>query len=160
MGARSSSARPSIGPRLFCHRVPLDPIHGFALQALGSGGTTIGELGRRLGVSKQAAAKTAASLEAVGCAARQRGPAASTFTFCYDGKAVSKVSRKHQITLPVRVLREARIASGDEVVVRATAPGHITIERADEVVSRFAGSLPPGTYPPGYLDQLRDEWPR
>lgn len=39
------------------------PLHGFALQAIGSEGVTVSELGRRLGVSKQAAAKTAASLE-------------------------------------------------------------------------------------------------
>jgi DNA-binding MarR family transcriptional regulator len=30
------------------------PLHGFALQAIGSTGTTISELARRLGVSKQA----------------------------------------------------------------------------------------------------------
>lgn len=39
------------------------PLHGFALQAIGSEGVTVSELGRRLGVSKQAAAKTAANLE-------------------------------------------------------------------------------------------------
>jgi DNA-binding MarR family transcriptional regulator len=41
------------------------PMHGFALQAVGSG-TTAAELGRRLGVSKQAAAKTVAGLETAG----------------------------------------------------------------------------------------------
>lgn len=51
------------------------PIHGFALQALGPEGTTISELGRRLGVSKQAAAKTAASLEQLGYVARREDPA-------------------------------------------------------------------------------------
>jgi DNA-binding MarR family transcriptional regulator len=50
------------------------PIHGFALQALGPHGATISELGRRLGVSKQAAAKTAAGLEEVGYARRRRHP--------------------------------------------------------------------------------------
>lgn len=32
---------------------------------------------------------------------------------------MSKVSRKHQVTLPVRVLRDAGVAAGDEVVIRA-----------------------------------------
>lgn len=50
------------------------PIHGFALQAVGPDGTTLAELGRRLGVSKQAAAKTAASLERLGYIVRQHHP--------------------------------------------------------------------------------------
>jgi DNA-binding MarR family transcriptional regulator len=51
------------------------PIHGFALQAIGPDGATIGELGRRLGVTKQAAAKTAKNLEESGYAARAPHPA-------------------------------------------------------------------------------------
>lgn len=50
------------------------PVHGFALQAIGPHGATISELGRRLGVSKQAAAKTANSLEQVGYVVRQADP--------------------------------------------------------------------------------------
>ncbi|MCM3882544.1 MarR family transcriptional regulator [Frankia sp. R82] len=50
------------------------PVHGFALQALGVEGASISELGRRLGVSKQAAAKTAASLEELGYAVRRAHP--------------------------------------------------------------------------------------
>ena len=46
-------------------------IHGFALQAIGQHGVSISELGRRLGVSKQAAAKTAANLERLGYVARR-----------------------------------------------------------------------------------------
>lgn len=42
------------------------PIHGFALQAVGRDGVTVSELGRRLGVTKQAAAKTVANLETLG----------------------------------------------------------------------------------------------
>jgi DNA-binding MarR family transcriptional regulator len=42
------------------------PVHGFALQAIGADSVTISDLGRRLGVSKQAAAKTARSLEQAG----------------------------------------------------------------------------------------------
>jgi DNA-binding MarR family transcriptional regulator len=50
------------------------PIHGFALQALGRDGVTVSELGRRLGVTKQAAAKTVASLETLGYVHRVAHP--------------------------------------------------------------------------------------
>jgi AbrB family looped-hinge helix DNA binding protein len=71
---------------------------------------------------------------------------------------VSKLSSKHQITIPVRILREAGLAAGDEVVIRSSGHGRIEIERAEDLVRRYAGSLPAGTYPAGYLDQLRSEW--
>jgi DNA-binding MarR family transcriptional regulator len=50
------------------------PIHGFALQAIGREGVTTSELGRRLGVSKQGAAKNAAGLERIGYIAREPNP--------------------------------------------------------------------------------------
>lgn len=46
------------------------PMYGFVLQAIGTEGTTAVELGRRLGVSKQAAGKTVESLERLGYVAR------------------------------------------------------------------------------------------
>lgn len=50
------------------------PGHGFALQAIGPRGVTVTEFGRRLGVSKQAAAKTAVALERFGYVTRQPSP--------------------------------------------------------------------------------------
>ncbi|MFF2631232.1 MarR family winged helix-turn-helix transcriptional regulator [Kitasatospora griseola] len=50
------------------------PAHGFALQAIGLDGATASELGRRLGVSKQAAGKTVDRLEALGYAERADDP--------------------------------------------------------------------------------------
>ncbi|GHH46886.1 MarR family winged helix-turn-helix transcriptional regulator [Streptomyces candidus] len=55
----------------------LRPAHGFALQAIGADGphgTTASELGRRLGVSKQAAGKTADRLIALGYATTSADP--------------------------------------------------------------------------------------
>src|SRR5215469_9999008 len=48
----------------------LRPAHGFALQAIGIGGTTATEAGRRLGISKQAAGKTIDRLAELGYADR------------------------------------------------------------------------------------------
>jgi DNA-binding MarR family transcriptional regulator len=56
------------------------PVHGFALQAVGPDGATVSELGRRLGISKQAAAKTAAGLEEIGYITRRPSD--------HDGRAV------------------------------------------------------------------------
>lgn len=46
------------------------PAYGFAMQAIGRGGATASELGRRLGVSKQAAGKTIDRLVELGYAER------------------------------------------------------------------------------------------
>jgi DNA-binding MarR family transcriptional regulator len=51
------------------------PVHGFALQAIGPASTTAVELGRRLGVSKQAAGKTIDALERLGYVQRRDDPA-------------------------------------------------------------------------------------
>src|SRR5258707_15456930 len=50
------------------------PMHGFVFQAVGPGGTTAAELGRRLGISKQAAGKTIDSLEQLGYLEREPDP--------------------------------------------------------------------------------------
>ncbi|MGK5441306.1 MarR family winged helix-turn-helix transcriptional regulator [Micromonospora sp. URMC 105] len=52
----------------------LRPLHGFVLQAVGADGTTAGELGQRLGVSKQAAGKTVDRLVALGYLERADDP--------------------------------------------------------------------------------------
>jgi hypothetical protein len=58
------------------------------------------------------------------------------------------------------VVRDAGLAAGDDVVIRAAGSGRIEVEHADDLIKRFAGTLPRSTYQPGYLDGLRDEWRR
>jgi DNA-binding MarR family transcriptional regulator len=50
------------------------PVHGFVLQAVGPDGTTAVELGRRLGITKQAAAKHIEALERLGYVRRAADP--------------------------------------------------------------------------------------
>jgi DNA-binding MarR family transcriptional regulator len=52
----------------------LRPAHAFAMQAVGVDGVSASELGRRLGVTKQAAGKTVDRLESLGYVARQPDP--------------------------------------------------------------------------------------
>lgn len=50
------------------------PMHGFVFQAIGFEGTSAAELGRRLGVSKQAAGKTVDALARLGYVERGADP--------------------------------------------------------------------------------------
>jgi DNA-binding MarR family transcriptional regulator len=51
------------------------PAYGFAMQAIGVRGATASEIGRRLGVTKQAAGKTVDRLEGLGYVERLDDPA-------------------------------------------------------------------------------------
>jgi DNA-binding MarR family transcriptional regulator len=51
------------------------PVHGFALQAIGRGAGSVTELAGRLGVTKQAAAKTVLALEQLDYVRRSSDPA-------------------------------------------------------------------------------------
>jgi DNA-binding MarR family transcriptional regulator len=104
------------------------PLHGFALQAIGPDGSTVSELGRRLGVSKQAAAKTVASLERVGYVSREPDPA--------DGRAVRlrRTARGHEMldlsaaffekyhTRLAQTLGSRRLAELEDALQRMTTP--------------------------------------
>lgn len=71
-----------------------------------------------------------------------------------------RLSRKNQVTIPVDVLRKSGIEPGDEMQVRVVGRGRLELERQPDLVDQFAGSLPSGIYPPGYLEKLRSEWER
>lgn len=69
----------------------------------------------------------------------------------------TRISRKHQATLPVDALRQAGPGPGDELMVEGAGAGRIVLVRADDIVERHAGRAP-NTYGPDDLRTLRDEW--
>ena len=72
-------------------------------------------------------------------------------------RGYTRVSAKHQVTLPVATLRDAGISTGDTLRAEVRGPGEVVLIRDEDPLDRFAGSLT-GAYQPGELDGLRDEW--
>lgn len=67
------------------------------------------------------------------------------------------MSRKHQVTIPASVVREAHLEPGDEFRVEVVEPGVVVLRRPLDELEALAGSMA-GVWPEGWLDELRDEW--
>ncbi len=67
---------------------------------------------------------------------------------------MSRISSKHQVTLPVESLERAGLAAGDEVRIEADGPDRIVVERIARKPADALGVFD-GLYEPGYLDRLR-----
>jgi len=69
----------------------------------------------------------------------------------------TRVSRQHQVTLPVDAMRQAGLRPGDRLKATSPAPGIVVLEREGDALDALAGDLT-GSFAPGQLDRLRDEW--
>jgi bifunctional DNA-binding transcriptional regulator/antitoxin component of YhaV-PrlF toxin-antitoxin module len=72
-------------------------------------------------------------------------------------RGYTRVSAKHQVTLPVEALRRAGIRTGDTLRAEVRGPGEVLLVRESDPVAQYAGALT-GVYTPGELDELRREW--
>lgn len=72
-------------------------------------------------------------------------------------RGTTRISAKHQVTIPVDAMRSAGLGPGDVLEVSGSADGSVTLRRAENPFRRFAGALT-GVYPPGDLEARRDEW--
>jgi bifunctional DNA-binding transcriptional regulator/antitoxin component of YhaV-PrlF toxin-antitoxin module len=70
----------------------------------------------------------------------------------------TRLSRKHQATIPVAILAEAGLQAGERLRVEALGPGRIVLTRAEDRLEDLLGALGDDVYPPGYLEELRAEW--
>lgn len=69
---------------------------------------------------------------------------------------MSRISTKHQVTLPVQSLEAAGLRPGDEVVIEAEGVDRIVIHRAAPDLASALGVFD-GLYEPGHLEKLRSE---
>ena len=69
----------------------------------------------------------------------------------------TRLSTKHQATIPVAALRRAGLKPGDELQVEAVGVGRIVLTRVEATLATYAGRLT-GVYPKGTLRKLRSEW--
>lgn len=67
---------------------------------------------------------------------------------------MSRISSKHQVTLPVESLDRAGLKAGDEVAIEAEGPERIVVRRIPQDPETALGVFH-GLYEPGYLERLR-----
>jgi bifunctional DNA-binding transcriptional regulator/antitoxin component of YhaV-PrlF toxin-antitoxin module len=70
----------------------------------------------------------------------------------------SRISSKHQITIPSDPFREAGLQEGDVVTVKAHGPGRVLIARVEDFVEEYAGCLSTGGELGRAVRRLREEW--
>jgi bifunctional DNA-binding transcriptional regulator/antitoxin component of YhaV-PrlF toxin-antitoxin module len=70
----------------------------------------------------------------------------------------SRVSVKHQITIPIGAFSEAGLCEGDVVQVEAQGPGRVLIARVDDLIDEYAGCLSTGGELGRAVRGLRREW--
>lgn len=81
-------------------------------------------------------------------------------------RGFTRLSPKRQITIPLAVVEKAGIQVGEELAVDVDEAGRVIVSRPSgegvgdrrrRALDRAAGALP-GVWPPGALEELRDEW--
>jgi AbrB family looped-hinge helix DNA binding protein len=70
----------------------------------------------------------------------------------------TKVSSKHQVTIPAAAFRSAGLEPGDTLRVEADGAGRIVLTRLDELLDRYSGCLDTGGSLRAQVEGLRGEW--
>lgn len=70
----------------------------------------------------------------------------------------TRISSKHQVTIPVQALRSAGLEPGDVLRAQADGAGRVVLTRVDELVDRYSGCLDTGGALREQVRGLRGEW--
>lgn len=73
-------------------------------------------------------------------------------------KNQTRVSRKHQVTIPAGPFRTAGFEPGDVLKVEAGGAGRVVLTRVAELVDRYSGRLETGGDLRQRVEGLREEW--
>ncbi len=121
------------------------PVHDFAMRAIASGADNASELGRRLAVSKQAAAKTVAVLEERGYVAR-------------SADLLDARRKRLQVTaLGFEVLREGELVFDELRDNWKRKIGAKELERVEADLAALVGASTVRVETPGWVSHSLDE---
>lgn len=70
----------------------------------------------------------------------------------------TRVSSKHQVTIPAIPFKTAGLRPGDTLQVEAQGSGRVVLTRVDELVDRYSGCLDTGGDLRKQVEGLREEW--
>lgn len=73
-------------------------------------------------------------------------------------RSQTKVSSKHQVTIPAGAFRTAGLEPGDTLRVEADGAGRIVMTRIDELLDRYSGCIDSGGGLREQVEGLRREW--
>jgi bifunctional DNA-binding transcriptional regulator/antitoxin component of YhaV-PrlF toxin-antitoxin module len=73
-------------------------------------------------------------------------------------KDQTRVSSKHQVTIPAGAFRTAGFTPGDTLKVEAEGAGRVVLTRIDELLDRYSGCLQTGGELRERVEGLREEW--
>ncbi|MDO8187855.1 AbrB/MazE/SpoVT family DNA-binding domain-containing protein [Conexibacter sp. JD483] len=75
-----------------------------------------------------------------------------------DRRGGSRISSKHQVTIPIDAFTAAGFREGDVVRIEAAGPGRVVLTRQDDLLDQFSGAMRAGPDLRRAVDELRDEW--
>ena len=70
----------------------------------------------------------------------------------------TRISAKHQVTIPLAAFTDAGFKPGDAVRAEAIGPGRVVLTRQDALLDEFSGALSTRGALRDSVAQLRDEW--
>lgn len=70
----------------------------------------------------------------------------------------TRISSKHQVTIPLSAFTDAGFKPGDAVTAEAIGPGRVVLTRQDALLDEFSGALRTNGGLRHAVEALRDEW--